>query len=179
MFTALDGTEQQPPNNQLGVVNASEGTVIICYPYDGVSLDANGQPEPDFDQMTANGAQSSGAGTFVVNSIPINTPQVGVLRINNGTFLDYVPYSSFSGSTFTLVGTLPSSYADAAECFIGYIDDVVGPSGQISFTSVYGGTPTQMIVLARRSETDFLDPTIQVVTFGATGFEVTANEIPD
>jgi hypothetical protein len=49
--------------------------------------------------------------TVVVNAIPANTPQTGFLRVerdSDGKY-DLVQYSSWTGSTFTLVGTAPSA----------------------------------------------------------------------
>lgn len=179
-FTALDGSTQAPPNNQNGEVNATEGVTIVCYPWDGVSTDANGDPEPDFDQMSASGAQSLGAGTFVVASIPDNTPQTATLRIFNGTDYDHVPYSSHDGSTtFTLTGTLPNNVADTDNAYVAYIDEVVGVSGQVSFTAVYSGTPHDVLILATRADGTYLKPTPQTAVFGATGFSVNATEIAD
>lgn len=67
---------------------------------------------PDEAQLTAASGNTSGNGTFVVNeAIPSDTPTTGVVLVKatGQTTALALNYTSWSGSTFTLTGTLPYS----------------------------------------------------------------------
>ena len=66
---------------------------------------------------------SSGAGTVTVTGLKADTPLSGVIRIGG----DRYPYSSWTGTTVTLSGTLSKTYT-SAPAFIPLIDASV-PSG--------------------------------------------------
>ncbi len=93
--------------------------------------DVNGDPVPwiDLRQLTLNGALSSATTTSVVvnETIPSDTPSTGTLRIvtANGTHV-YVPFTSYTGSTFTVTSTdfSTNGAADGAGLAIGYIDEL-------------------------------------------------------
>lgn len=127
----LTNTAITPPNNVtftvLGLVSGEDR--ILVGPESTGTLDTG--------QLSANGAQSSGAGTFLVNEvIPSDTPSPGTVRIFNGTSFDRVPYTSFAASTFTLTGTLPNNVSANADAFISYIDELASATSA-SFTAVY------------------------------------------
>jgi len=127
----LTNTLQVPPNNVIftvaGLVSGEDR--VLVGPGSGGNL--------DISQLTADGAQTTGAGTYVVNEvIPSDTPASGTIRIFNGNTFDRVEYSSYTGSTFTLTGTLPSDVADAANTFISYID-TLATAASAQFTTVY------------------------------------------
>lgn len=62
-------------------------------------------------EYTANGIQASGAGTVTINqTIPETIPDSGWISVGG----DNYEFSSWAGSTFTLVGTLSMQYADTA-----------------------------------------------------------------
>lgn len=127
----LTNTAITPPNNVtftvLGLVSGEDR--ILVGPESAGTLDTT--------QLSADGAQSSGAGTFVVNEvIPSDTPAPGTVRIFNGTSFDRVPYTSYATSTFTLTGTLPNNVSANADAFISYIDELASATSA-SFTAVY------------------------------------------
>lgn len=65
---------------------------------------------PDEAQLTAASGNNSGNGTFVVNeAIPTDTPTTGavLVKATGHTTAVALYYTSWSGSTFTLTGTLP------------------------------------------------------------------------
>lgn len=130
-LTDLTDTLRIPPNNVTFTVAglvSTEDRVLVGPEALGVL---------EVDQLTANGAQTAGAGTYVVNEvIPSDTPTSGTIRIFNGTDYDRVEYASYATSTFTLTGTLPNNVANAANTFISYIDELA--SGvTATFVSVY------------------------------------------
>ncbi len=135
-LTDLGNTQRVPPNN----VTYSVQGVVAGEDYILTGIANGGNTDIDYTQFTANGAQSSGAGTFVVNeAIPSDTPPSGTIRVFNGTVYEVVPYASFSGSTFTLTGTLPSNVADTDPAYVSYIDTLAGASTE-QVTFVFNGS---------------------------------------
>lgn len=135
----LSNTLITPPNNVTFTVSglvSGEDRVLVA-PESGGDIEV--------DQLSANGAQSFGGGTLTVNeTIPSDTPSSGTIRVYNGSTYDRVPYDSYSGSVFTLTGTLPSNVADAANVYISYID-VLASGTTASFTSVFNTTRSLFI----------------------------------
>jgi len=142
-LTDLTNTQQAPPNQQTFSVTglvSTEDRVLVA-PNDG----ADGI---DYEQLTANGAQSSGAGTFVVNeAIPADTPASGTIRILISGVRQRVAYSSWATSTFTLTGTLPGNVSNGAGAYISYIDKVAASSTE-TYTATYS-TDRSLVVIVR------------------------------
>ena len=182
LFADLLGATQQPPNNQQGEVSGVvAGDTLTVYPWDGTSTDVNGFPEPDFDEMTiATTALTAGVSTTIeVNSIPANTPASGGLRVardSDGEF-DYVEYSSFTGNTFTLVGTAPSNAAIGNNVMRAFIDKVVTTNPE-SYTAVQT-TTNQVAITLRRGGVNPIRTFKGSATFGASGFSAAAQRISD
>ena len=176
---------QQPPNNQQGIVSGLVvGDYVSVFPWDGSTLDVNGDAEPDFNQMSLAGALVAGVTTVVdvgTGNIPDNTPQVGVLRIerdSDGQF-DHVPYASHDGDDqFTLVGTAPSAAAISNDVFIGYIDKI-STSTTESYTAVFGPGTQPVAITVRRGGGSPIKTFKTTATFGATGFSVGAIRTSD
>lgn len=173
-LTDLTNTEQAPPNQQsfsvTGVV-VGEDRVLVA-PNDGSG-------GIDYDQLTANGAQSSGASTFVVNeTIPADTPASGSLRILISGVRQRVAYSSWTGSTFTLTGTLPGNVADDAPAYISYVDKLATATTE-GFTSTYAGSDRSLVVIVRDGGGTPIKPFQTPATFGSAGGSVAAIRTPD
>lgn len=183
-FTDLLGATQQPPNNQQGVVTGGNaGDRLTVYPWDGSSLDVNGFPEPDFDEATvASSALVAGVSTSVtVSSIPINTPASGYLRIQRDSDLQYdlVQYSSWTGSTYTLVGTAPSNAAIGRNVMRAFLDKAWTTTGvPESYTAVQTGSNSVAITL-RRGGVNPIRTFKGSAVFGATGFSAAVQRISD
>ena len=133
----LTNTLQVPPNNVQFVVNglvSGEDRVLVG-PEDG----SGGL---DIAQDTINGALSAGATSVVVSTaIPTDTPSTGTIRVFNGSTFDRIPYSSYTGSTYTvdtvaLPGGIPNAIANGANVFISYIDTLATGTSE-SFTGVF------------------------------------------
>lgn len=133
----LTNTLQVPPNNVQFTVNglvAGEDRVLVG-PEDGLG-------GLDIAQDTINGALTAGATSVVVtNPIPSDTPSAGTIRVFNGSTFDRIPYSSYTGSTYTvdavaLPGGIPNAIANGANVFISYIDTLASASSE-SFTVVF------------------------------------------
>lgn len=161
-----------PPNNVTFTVNglvSGEDRVLVGPESGGVLQE---------DQLSAAGAQTAGASTLVVNeAIPLDTPSSGTIRVFNGDTYDRVEYTSFSGSTFTLTGTLPSNVADAANVFISYID-VLAVGGSASFTSVFSGTRS-LFVRVRDGQSTPIRTFETTGTLGSAGGSTTAIRTSD
>ena len=165
---------QAPPNNQQGTVTGgTAGDRVAVYPWDGSTLDVNGFPEQDFNEMTLDVALVGGSSTTVdVNAIPVNTPASGYLRIqrNSDGEYDLVQYSSWAGSVFTLVGTAPSAASIGNNVFRALIDRVWATTGvPESYTAVQTGS-NQVVITLRRGGVAPIKTFKGSATFGATGF---------
>ena len=103
------GVTETPPTSiviEVGNVTASDYVLVARDDGAGGILD---------DEYTVTAA--SGAGTVTVSGLKADTPASGTIRIGG----DRYAYSSWSGTTVTLSGTLPKAYA-AAAAFIPFID---------------------------------------------------------
>lgn len=184
LFTDLLGATQQPPNNQVGLVTGvAIGDSLAVYPYDGASLDINGDPEPDFDEMQLATALTAGVSTIVdvgTGNIPVNTPATGFLRIqrdSDGQY-DLVPYASHDGDgEFTLVGTAPSAASISNNVFRAFIDKVTTSTSE-SYTAVQTGT-NQVTIINRRGGVNPIKTFKGTATFGTAGFTAAVQRISD
>ncbi len=129
----LSGTTQTPPNNVTFTVSglvSGEDRVLVGPRSAGV-LQKN--------QFTvATTALTSGSTSVEQNTtIPSDTPVSGDIRVenDNGVYLE-TPYSSYTGSTYTLSGTYGDAAAIGNEIFIAYIDELAA-AATASFTAVY------------------------------------------
>ena len=165
--TALDNVNYNPPNNQFVTVNnciVGETRVII-----GKELGATGLIDKGIYSLAS--GNNSGNGTVVVNETITNEPTAGFVRLFNGSGFDVYPYSSYSGSTFTLDAvTLTTNYTLNDDCFATVVDQVA-TGVQIQNAWIYtvdtnlvgqaldsGGTPTRQFPISG--------------VFGANGFTV-------
>lgn len=157
VLTDLSDTTNVPPNYVTFTIN----NLVVG---DRVLVTNDNGSTIDYSQFTINGNQSAGAGTLLINeAIPDDTPATGNIRVQgstNGSY-DLVPYASWSGSTFTLTGTLPDDVNTGENVFLSYIDEVAtGVSA--SFTTVYDSDRTIFIRVRNGSGTP-------IKTFETTG----------
>ena len=174
----LLGVQQGVPNNQTGeITGVVVGDRATVYPWDGSTLDANGDAVPDFDQMTLDVALTGVAETSVdVNAIPDNTPASGQLRISlNSGVRRLVSYTSFTGSVFTIPATDFSG--DNASIgngtMIAYIDETATAT-TVSYTAIKGAGNTQVTATVRRGDNQPIVPFKANPIFGNNGFSVGA-----
>lgn len=145
----LTDTQITPPNT---VTNSVTGLVVgedyvFVAPWDGSTLDDNGDPAIDTDQMLINATYNGAAvGTISVNNIPGSTPDSGTIRIvNDEGFHIRLPYDSYDDGTddFTLTSTynfsgsgLNDSATSGNHCYISYLDKLAGSTTE-TFQAVY------------------------------------------
>ena len=176
-FKDLNGNTISPPNNVpiSGTINcvdsADEPHVILAPKQAGVSA-------IDYETYTCSG-NTSGATQIDVDAISADTPQsgyVGVLRTGT-TSREYYEYTSWSGTTFALAGTLDGDITagDKAHYAIFYQSPTgAGTAKSLSNSLIYQGTPIDVYGWARQGDPAAPD-TFQVIagTIGSGGFAFT------
>lgn len=176
LFTDLTGTQQQPPDNQVGAVNTSAGNTIILGPWDGSSTDAQGNAVIDYDFFTLNTALTGAAETSVVvnTAIPSWVPQDTYLRITtDGGVRLLVQASSWTGSTFTIPSTdFSGDNASVSNGVTATPIDEVAASGTTSFTGIYASDQQMAGVVLNGSGPAPKQPFPFNTTFGSGGFSV-------
>jgi len=137
LLTDLLGVNQTPPNNVTfsvtGVVSGEDR--VLVGPRSGSALLTA--------QDTLNGTLSTAVTSVVVTgSIPSDTPSTGWIRVENdaGRYV-FAPYTSWTGSTFTITSTdfSTENATTGNEVFISYIDKLAAASTE-SFTSIFSTT---------------------------------------
>jgi len=113
ILTALDGNTYSRPNlvtNTFGGLTfAGDVDRVLVAPWDGAAYDVNGDPSVDKGQMTLNATLNSADVASIVvtdgteTAIPGDTPTSGTIRVTDDDgFERWIPYSSWSGTTFTV-----------------------------------------------------------------------------
>ena len=183
IFTDLGGNTINPPNNVTfevaGLVSTED--YVFVGPWDGSTLDADGNPDVDFNQLThstlINGAT---VGSIVVDTaIPSDTPSAGTIRVQTNTgFYQLCAYTGFSGSTFTISPTedFSSDNSDgtgtAKNVFISYLDKLSTGATE-SFTFVYSAD-RQFVIKVRDGGASPIKEYITSGTMGSNGGSTTA-----
>ena len=164
----LTGTANTPPNQVQFVVSGlvSGEDRLLVGPEDGSG-------NLDTSQMALNASLTGAAVTSVVMAaaIPDNTPDSGTIRIqaNDGRFLR-VPYSSYTGSTFTIPSFdfSGSNNCDAAnDAFVSYLDLLATDTSE-SVTIIYDSDDT-FFVRARDGGVTPIKTFETTAAFGAGG----------
>ena len=133
-------------------------------------------------QLTLNGALTGAAVTSVVTAtaIPSDTPTTGTIRIKraDGAYTKH-PYSSWTGSTFTITSHdfSTNNAANGNQVWISYIDKTATATSE-SFTGVYS-TARNMFVRVRNGGSAPIKTFETTASFGSGGFSVTASRISD
>jgi hypothetical protein len=93
----------------------------------------------NLSQFTLAAGNNSGNGTLVISgSIPADTPASGFVRVARNTGAeDRLAFTSRTGSTFTLSGTLPATYSAGNGCYVGYLDVINNGSTTITASLQY------------------------------------------
>jgi hypothetical protein len=174
-FKDLDGNVITPPNyvsisGTIEALNTADDLHLFLAPKDSV-LDA-----PDMTVYTCVG-ESIGSGSIVVNEvIASDTPQTGwfgVLKTGTTTYKFY-EYSSWTGSTFTLVGTVADTAITASDPGMHAIayDSMTGAGTTKTFTnSLIYSSDIPVHGWVRHGDASGVDKIIPISgTIGAAGF---------
>lgn len=171
-LTDLSGTAISPPNVvgfSVSNLVSGQGSVTV-YPWDGTTLDSEGNPAVDKTQMSISTALTGVAETavVVVDAIPANTPDSGSLRIisDAGQAL-LVSYTSYTGSTFTIASTDFSAANVAAGngAMVAYLDNVPAATTE---TFSYTYSAAAKVVVEVRDPVGLIEPFITSATLGDT-----------
>jgi hypothetical protein len=173
----LTNTPITPPNQvqfAVGGLVASEDRILVG-PESGGALDVA--------QMSLNAALTGAAVTSIVMAatIPDNTPNSGTIRVeaNDGRYLR-VPYTSFTGSTFTIPSFdfSGSNNCDAANnAWVSYIDKLAASSTE-TVTIIYDSDDT-FFVRARDGGGTPIKTFETTAAFGAGGGATTVIRTSD
>jgi hypothetical protein len=177
LFPNLLGINQPPPNNQTASITGLEADYYVtCYPWDGSTTDAVGDPQPTFAEMSLNTTITQAVSTAVdvgTGNIPDNTPQSGFLRIERDSDNEYFlwAYTAHDGDDgFTMTGTAPFTATAGNDVMRAPLDEVAGGTS-LNFTAVQG-TTEQFTITARRGGTvSPIKPAKATATFDS-GFTV-------
>jgi len=176
--TDLDGDILAPPNNVTVTVSTNGATAphVLLARKDAVLA------APDYTDNTVGAGNTSGNPTFVVTSaIDPETPPDGsvlVLDTTGGaTAYEELPYVSWTGSTYSLAGTLPRTYTSGDPTFtpLLYIAATGGGDPRTAATSlVFGGTPFAVIGWVRHGDPASPDKPVPISgTVTSAGFSTT------
>lgn len=143
---AADGTTQIPPNVVSAIVKGViSGDRVSMYK----TVALNGAINKT--EYTLASGNNSGNGTLVVSgTIPSDTPSAGtIIVVVSGNSEHIYSYTSWTGSTFTLSGTLSQSYANTLNAFVPIIC-TQATTTQASNTLTYGSNVTVQVVVRRK-----------------------------
>jgi hypothetical protein len=180
IFTDLSGATINPPNNVTFTVSglvSGEDRVLVTQNYGGAI---------DVDQLSLNTTLNGAAETSVVvtTTIPSDTPASGVIRITNDEGLERrVPYTSYTGSTFTIGSTdfSGSGATDSAtagnDIYIAYIDEIASGT-TATFNAVYSSDRT-LFVRVRDGGASPIKQFETTATLGSNGGSATAIRTSD
>ena len=160
---ADDGTTQAPPiTTGVTIGNLiADDRVIVAIGTSGVI---------NKSQYTLAAGNDSGNGTIVIKeAIPGDTPSSGNVRISD----DIYPYTSWSGSTFTLSGTLSANYAEDDPCYVPLIDEaIIEGSSSVSVSVTYVADRDLVINVRHGSGTEAIVPFTTTGTMGDSPLSV-------
>lgn len=183
-FQLIDsnGATQTPPN----FITITVNSVVVG---DKVTVfRTTGGEDIEKTQFSSHATNNTlGSGTFeVTTTIPSDTPSSGYIRIVDvsDTSVDReerVAYSSWTGTVFTLSGTLAKTYGASDTAYVPYYDEVAGATS-VSVTVIYS---TNQTVLTRVRQYDGVTPANSILPFQITGtvsisgYTVAAIRTPD
>jgi hypothetical protein len=164
----------------VGGLVSSEDRVLVG-PWNGSATDAEGNPAIQVDQLSVNGAiTGTVTSVVVVETIPSDTPSAGVIRVQlaSGAY-KRVPYTSYTGSTFTIGSTDFSgdNAANGANVWVAYIDELAS-AASANFTSVYASN-RNLVIKVRDGGASPIKEFITSGVLGSTGGSVTAIRTSD
>ena len=178
LLVDLTNAPNQPPNNvQFTVSNLVSGDRVLVGPASGNTL--------DLAQDTISGTLSGAAVTQIVmtTAIPSDTPASGTIRIQNdeGRYVR-IPYTSYTGSTYTIPsydfsGTgANDSCTSGNNAFISYIDLQTALTLE-NFTSVYNAD--RPLFIRVRNAAGLIKTFESTGTLGSSGGSATVGRISD
>ena len=179
-LTDLAGNAVTPPDVvSVTIGNLFKGSVTL-YPWDGSTVDSDGNPVYNPSQMTLTTALTGAAVTsVVVNVVPDNTPDTGFIRIElDSGNSKLVAYTAVDTGTDTYtIGSTDFSGDNASisnGAWNAYLDTTLNnlTAGVESFTYTYGSDVKA--VLEVRDTPNLIQPYVQPVTLSNTSQTINA-----
>lgn len=159
LMVDLSNTPRTPPNNiTYSVNNTVAGDYVISANNNGGNF--------DFAQLSTNVGYSGAAVTSLVMTaaIPTDIPTSGTIRVQvtSGKYVR-VPYTSFTGSTFTIPSTsfVADPILSGANTFVTYIDRVA--TGTTETVTYVFNAPRTLFTRVRNA-----NPGVEIKTFETT-----------
>jgi len=158
-----------PPNNVTAqvIVNGTTNAHVLLAPSTGGVIDQT--------QYTAAAGNNSSNGVYVIKeAIASDTPTSGWLLIFFGTTFYAQEYSSWTASTFTLVGTLDNTYLEDANSIVPIFYDNVAVDGGFVSTSLVQSSDIEVSGWVRHGEASSPHKPVPISgTIGAAGLSLT------
>jgi len=131
------------------------------------------------NEFTLGAGNNSGNGTLVLSAaIPTDKPPTGFVRVfDNSGNEDRYAYTSFSGSTLTLSGTLSKTYATSNNAYIPYLDTT--SSGATVSVPLRYVTDRTVVLFVRSGTSPKIIPFASGFTLGAADSNVPATVLTD
>jgi len=168
----LDGSGPLQPPNNVPISVTANGTTnahVILAIKDG------GTGGIDQTQYTAAAGNNSGNGTFVINeAIASDTPPSGSVLVLEGTTFEQLVYTSWSGSTFTLSGTLGANYTAGKDVIVPMLYDNIPTDGGTASTSLIYSADIDVVGWVRHGEPGTPHKPVGIAgTIGTAGLSLT------
>jgi hypothetical protein len=131
------------------------------------------------NEFTLGAGNSSGNSTLVLSAaIPSDKPPTGFVRVfDNSGNEDRYAYTSFSGSTLTLSGTLTKTYATGNNAYIPYLDTT--SSGTSVSAALRYVADRAVVLFVRSGSSPKIIPFASAFTLGAADSNVPATVLTD
>jgi hypothetical protein len=158
-LVAHDGTTQIPPNTVgITIGGLAVGDTVI------VARD-NGSGGLLQSEYTLSGAHTSGMSTITVNiAIKSDTPASGKIRVNGVRFT----YTSWTGSVFTISGTLGQAFSSGVSVFVPFIDKVAASTSE-SVSFIYNANFTARVKVRQGTGGSPIKPFETTFSVGSAG----------
>jgi len=180
--------------NQVAKITAGTGVTIEATPI-SIEVAVNGAPVgasigvfkrlaplvADRSQFTLASGNNSGNSTLVISTaISRDTPTSGFVRVlrNDGSE-DRLAYSSRTGSTFTLSGTLPVTYSAGNGAYVGYLDVLSSATGDESNIVEYVADRDCVLTVRKGSGTGKIEDVRTNLTITSSDSIIPVNGILD
>jgi hypothetical protein len=131
------------------------------------------------NEFTLGAGNSSGNSTLVLSAaIPSDKPPTGFVRVfDNSGNEDRYAYSSFSGSTLTVSGTLTKTYATGNNAYIPYLDTT--SSGTSVSAALRYVADRAVVLFVRSGSSPKIIPFASAFTLGANDSNIPATVLTD
>lgn len=169
-FNPLDNSGPISPPNNVNIQVTVNGTTNSHVMLAEATAGAINQT-----QYTGAAANTSGDGDYVIKeAIAADTPTSGWILAFDGTTFRAEEYASWTGSTFTLTGTLSQTYAEDAVTIIPIFYDNIAADGGTASTSLVQSTNIEVAGWVRHGDPASPHKPVPISgTIGSAGLSLT------